>query len=92
MLDLSNNKLKQLEGDIPQNMPRLEYLLLQNNSLKELQLSISNMNNLKVLNISGNKIPFSTIKSIIQALPHTLVIHDNYIREEEAIPAEEITE
>jgi Leucine-rich repeat (LRR) protein len=92
MLDLSNNKLKQIEGDFPQNMPGLEYLLLQNNSLKELPLSLTNLKKLKVLNVSGNKIPFSTIKSIIQALPNTLIIHDNYVREEEAIPGEEIIE
>jgi hypothetical protein len=47
---------------------------------------------MKVLNISGNKIPFSTIQSLIQALANTLIIHDNYILEEEAAPAEEPTE
>ena len=92
MLDLSNNKIKQIDGDFAQNMPHLEYLLLQNNSLKELPLSITNMKKLKVLNISGNKIPFSIIQSLIQALPNTLIIHDNYILEEEATPAEEETE
>ncbi|HOV92887.1 MAG TPA: leucine-rich repeat domain-containing protein [Candidatus Kapabacteria bacterium] len=92
MLDLSNNKIKQIDGDFAQNMPHLEYLFLQNNSIKELALSITNMKKLKVLNISGNKIPFSTIQSLIQALPNTLIIHDNYILEEEAAPAEEPTE
>ncbi|MEN6296203.1 MAG: leucine-rich repeat domain-containing protein [Chloroherpetonaceae bacterium] len=92
MLDLSNNKIKQIQGDFPANTPKLEYLFLQNNSLKDLPLSIANLKNLKVLNVSGNKIPFSTIKSIIQALPNTLIIHDKYILEQEATPAEEFQE
>lgn len=92
MVDLSNNKIKAIQGDFAQNLPKLEYLFLQNNSLKYVPLSITNLKNLKVLNLSGNKIPFSSIKSIIQALPNTLIIHDKYILEEDAMPAEEIEE
>jgi tetratricopeptide (TPR) repeat protein len=77
-LDLSNNKIKSLEGDF-KDLPNLEYLDLSNNSLKTLPINILSLKNLKILNISKNQVPFSYVKTLIQGLPNTLIINNNYI-------------
>lgn len=81
-LDLSENKIKQINGDFS-NLPNLEYLYLSNNSLKSLPISISSLKKLKLLDLRNNNIPFSDIKNLIQSMPNTLILHDNYILDTE---------
>lgn len=80
-LDLSNNRLKEINGDL-KDLSKLKYLDLSGNSLKTIPVGLTELKGLKVLKLSGNKIPFSLIKNLIQSLPNTLIIHDNYILEE----------
>ncbi len=81
-LDLSENKIKQINGDFS-NLPNIEYLYLSNNSLKSLPISIGSLKKLKLLDIRNNNIPFSDIKNLIQSMPNTLILHDNYILDTE---------
>lgn len=77
-LDLSGNKMKKIEGDFA-DLPNLEYLILSNMNLKSIPQSIAKLTKLNLLDIRGNNIPFSEIKTLIQSLPNTLILHDNYI-------------
>ena len=90
-LDLSNNRLKEITGTFT-DMPNLNYLNLSGNSLKTIPDGIESLKKLKVLNITGNKIPFAMIKNLIQSLPNTLIVHDNYVlesqTEEDTFPGE----
>lgn len=79
-LDMSGNKIKKIEGDFG-DIPNLEYLYLKGMQLKSLPASIVKLSKLIVLDIRGNNIPFSEIKNVIQSLPNTLILHDNYILE-----------
>jgi len=79
-LDLSNNKVKNIDGDFA-DIPNLEYLYLNGMNLKKLPTSIIKLPKLKILDIRGNNIPFSEIKNLIQSMPNTLIIHDNYVLE-----------
>ncbi len=86
-LNLSNNRIKKIEQGI-EMLSKLEVLDLSNNKLKDIPASISSLKNLKVLNLKGNKINFNKIKSLIQAMPKTNILHDEYIlkpNEEEQI-------
>lgn len=81
-LDLSNNKIKSLDESIGK-ASNLEYLDLSNNKLKTIPMSITNLKNLKVLNLKNNKLAFSSIKTILQSLPNTNVLHDEYLQKGE---------
>ncbi len=77
-LDFSVNKTKKIEGDFG-DIPNLEYLYLSGLNLKSIPPSIVKLSKLNVLDLRGNNIPFSEIKTIIQSLPNTLILHDKYI-------------
>jgi len=79
-LDLSQNKVKKIEGDFG-DTPNLEYLFLTDMNLKTLPTSVIKLSKLKILDIRGNSIPFSEIKNLIQSMPNTLILHDNYVLE-----------
>jgi Leucine-rich repeat (LRR) protein len=91
-LDLSNNRLKEINGSL-KDLSKLKYFDISGNSFKAIPTGLTELKGLKVLKLTGNKIPFSMIKNLIQSMPNTLVIHDNYIleepiEEEETFPAE----
>ncbi len=90
-LDLSANKTKKIDGDFS-DIPNLEYLYLSGMNLKSIPPSIIKLSKLNVLDIRGNNIPFSEIKNIIQALPNTLILHDNYILDVQKGEEEEVEE
>lgn len=87
-LDLSQNKAKKIDGDFG-DVPNLEYLYLNGMNLKSLPTSINKLSKLKILDIRGNNIPFSEIKNLIQSMPNTLIMHDNYILQTEKGEEEE---
>lgn len=79
-LDLSQNKVKKIEGDFG-DTPNLEYLFLTDMNLKTLPTSVTKLSKLKILDMRGNSIQFSEIKNLIQSMPNTLILHDNYVLE-----------
>ncbi len=81
-LDLSNNKIKSVDESIGK-ASNLEYLDLSNNKLKTIPISITNLKNLKVLDLRNNRLVFSSVKTILQSLPGTNVLHDEYIQKGE---------
>lgn len=91
-LDLSNNRLKEINGSL-KDFSKLKYLNLSGNSFKSIPIGIIELKGLKVLNLTNNNIPFTMIKNLIQSMPNTLIIHDKYIleqpeSEEEIFPGE----
>jgi tetratricopeptide (TPR) repeat protein len=80
-LDLSNNKIKTISDEIGE-LGNLKELDLSDNSLKLVPQGLCNLKQLEVLNLRGNKIKFEQIKNLIQCLPHTNIIHDEYILKE----------
>jgi hypothetical protein len=44
-------------------------------------VGLTELKGLKVLKMTDNNIPFSMIKNLIQSMPNTLIIHDNYVKE-----------
>ncbi|OGU58350.1 MAG: hypothetical protein A2X64_10060 [Ignavibacteria bacterium GWF2_33_9] len=90
-LDISNNRIKEIRGSFTQ-MSNLIYLDISGNSLKTIPEGIESLKKLKVLKITNNKIPFAMIKNLIQSLPNTLIVHDNYVlesqTEEDIFPGE----
>ncbi len=84
-LSLSDNRIKSLPAGISA-MKNLEYLDLSQNRLKEIPADLTELKSLKVLNLSGNKIPFAAIKNLLQSMPNTNILHDEYIRQEEELP------
>lgn len=87
-INLSDNRIKTIPNGISA-MKNLEFLDLSNNRLKEIPADISNMKSLKVLNLMGNRIPFPRIKNLLQSMPNTNILHDEYINIEDEEPAEE---
>ncbi len=83
-LDVSNNKIKEIGNGIS-SATSLEYLDLSGNKLKELPIGISNLKSLKILNLKNNRIPFAKIKTLIQSMPTTNIVHDEYVPKEEDI-------
>jgi hypothetical protein len=80
-LDLSNNRLKEIRGSL-KDFSRLKYLDLSGNSFRAIPVGLTELKGLKLLNLTNNKIPFTMVKNLIQSMPNTLIIHDNYILEE----------
>lgn len=77
-LDLSDNKIKEL-GDGISEATSLEYLNLSDNRLKEVPIGLIKLKSLKILNLKGNRIPFAKIKTLIQSMPSTNILHDEYV-------------
>ncbi len=78
-LDLADNKIKEVPSSI-NRMSNLRFLSLRNNQLSSLPESMSSMKNLQVLDLRGNpKLSFPQIKKMIQAMPNTLIYHDEFI-------------
>jgi len=63
-------------------LKQLEILDLSNNKLREIPTAVISLQRLKVLDISGNNIPFSQISVLIKNMPNTNILFDRYIREE----------
>jgi tetratricopeptide (TPR) repeat protein len=80
-LDLSDNKIKEVADGIG-DLKNLKELDLSNNSIKMLPQGLCKLKQLEVLNLKGNKIKFEQIKNLIQCLPNTNIIHDEYILKE----------
>ncbi len=83
-LDLSENNLTNLKIDYA-TVPNLKYLILSNNRFKKLPQEILSLKKLEVIDLTNNSIQFSDISNLIQNLPNTLIIFDQYelIEEEE---------
>jgi tetratricopeptide (TPR) repeat protein len=79
-LDLSDNKIRDLpNAQMLKNIDKLLWLDLSNNKLKRADISaLCVLKNLAVLDLSGNEIDFNQIKNLIQCLPNTRIIHDEY--------------
>lgn len=88
-LDLSDNKIKSVSDNISE-LKKLKELDLSNNSLKLIPQGLCEMKQLEVLNLRGNKIKFEQIKNLIQCLPKTNIIHDEYILKEKDQSGEEL--
>ncbi|CBY39742.1 unnamed protein product [Oikopleura dioica] len=73
-LDLSNNRLKTLDGNC-ENLDELIELRLANNNFKELPLDASKMKNLRILDLSGNP-NFNKIDQCL-ALPQLRILRLN---------------
>lgn len=86
-LDLSNNRLKEINGSL-KDFSKLKYLNLSGNSFKTIPIGIMELKGLKVLNLTNNNIPFTMIKNLIQSMPNTLIIHDKYILEQPELEEE----
>lgn len=84
-LDLSKNKIRELpNAEQLQKLNNLLWLDLSDNKLKRADLSgLCALTNLGVLDISNNDIDFNQIKNLIQCLPNTRIIHDEYELKEE---------
>lgn len=82
-IDLTNNKIDKIPDDIDK-LTNLQYLNLSNNKLKEIPVeSLSKMKQLKMLNLQGNKIPFTLLANLIRNLPNTNIQHDEYVLEDQ---------
>jgi tetratricopeptide (TPR) repeat protein len=87
-LDLSNNRIKALPRDIS-DLKNLVTLDLSNNRLKTLPAAeLAKMQNLRVLNLKGNKIPFEDIVNLVRLLPNTNISFDEYEIKEDDEEAE----
>ncbi len=81
-LNLSNNRIKTIPTSI-KNLERLVTLDLSNNRIKQLPIEeLSSLENLRVLNIKGNKLPFEDIVNLIRLMPNTNIYFDEYILKE----------
>lgn len=81
-LDLSNNNLSTIQLDVV-TVPNLKYLNLSGNRLRSIPKEILTLKNLELIDLSNNNIPFSEIANLIQNLPNTVVIFDEYVLPEE---------
>lgn len=79
-LDLSDNKLRELpSAEMLKKLDKLVWLDLSNNKLKRADISsLCALQNLAVLDLTGNDIEFNQIRNLIQCLPNTRIIHDKY--------------
>lgn len=83
-LDLSENNLTNIRID-GASVPNLKYLNLSNNRIKKIPPEILLLKKLEVIDLTNNSIQFSDITNLIQNLPNTLIIFDQYeLIEEEA--------
>ena len=81
-LNLSNNRIKTIPPSI-KNLENIVTLDLSNNRIKQLPIEeLSNLKNLRVLNIKGNKLPFEDIVNLIRLLPNTNIYFDEYVLKE----------
>lgn len=81
-LDLSDNNLSNLQLDVA-SLPNLKYLDLSGNRLRTIPKEILSLKNLEYIDVSKNNIPFSEVANLIQNLPNTVVIYDQYVLPEE---------
>lgn len=86
LTDLPNLKVLRLKGNkiktLPENLAELKNLKIldiSNNSLKSIPNSLMTMTNLDILDLRGNKLKFEEVKKVLQNLPKTQILHDDYI-------------
>lgn len=76
MLNASNNNLTGIPAEIGQ-LKELEVLDLSNNNIDTMPNEIENLkDNLKILNIKGNKYSQDSIEKLKEQLPSTLILTD----------------
>ncbi len=78
-LDISNNGIRNFYGSMG-NFKDLKYFIVKNNSFGSLPNNLDHLKQLEVLDLRGNdKIPFNSVKSILQNLNSTLILHDEFV-------------
>jgi len=78
VLRLKGNKIKTMTDNLAE-LKNLKILDISNNSLKVIPNSLMTMTNLDILDLRGNKLKFEEVKKVLQNLPKTQILHDDYI-------------